>query len=270
MKEQMDENQVKISGTVIRIWRRGKDVFARMQTPQRTGIPRPPRFNLKFQAGQFRGESITLMPEDKLKIQGWICDEPYMETMQEFISRSKYPLGLDSGFIPAPSQDVCLKRSINAVIPEEYEVIPADLTLNQVKIEGIVARVWEHKAHKFVRLAVYHERAITTLEKGNGGRFRRIPHYVTIQFTDGQVEGRSIQILPQRKSGDEAGIAKGDRLAVSGSLAESYYSESLQSFLLGAKRIDILEAMPDASQASTIWSSYSQTVVLAEKLIRYS
>jgi hypothetical protein len=270
MKEQMDENQVRISGTVIRIWRKEKDVYARMETLQKTGTHHPPRFNLKFQAGQFHGESITLMPGDKLKISGWICDEPYLETMQEFISRSKYPLRADSGFIPAPSQDVFIKRSINAVVPEEYELMPSDLTLNQVRMEGIVARAWEHKAHKFVRLAVYHERAVTTLEKGNGGRFRRIPHYVTIQFTDGRVEGRSIQILSQRKSDDETGIAKGDRLAVSGSLAESYYSESLHTFLLGAKRLDLLEAMPDASQASTIWSSYSQTVVLSDKLIRYS
>lgn len=270
MNERMDENTIDITGTVIHIWKKNDDVYARVETLRGSESQHSPRFNLKFPRGQFHGESITLLPGDRLVIHGWICDEPYLESMQEFISRSKYPLRSDSGFLPAESHDISLKRSINAVVPENYEIWNSDSHLNQIRLEGIVARAWEHKEHKFVRLAIYHDKAITTSELGNGGRFRRIPHYVTVQFTDGQVEGRHIQLLSQRKSDGKNGIAKGDRLGVVGSLGESYYSESLQSFLLGAKRVDLLESLPDASMASTIWSSYSQTVVLAEKLICYS
>jgi hypothetical protein len=137
-------------------------------------------------------------------------------------------------------------------------------------VEGIVARAWEHKADKYVRLAVYHAKAKTTAEEGKGGRARRVPHYVTVQFPGGMVDGRSLRILPKRVRDDEVGIAPRDRLVVTGSMAESYYSESLHSFLLDAKRIDVLENMPDSSQAANIWSSYSQAVILAKKIVHYT
>jgi hypothetical protein len=270
MNEHNDDNHVDISGTVIRIWKKEEHIFARLVTCPGEKVEHPPRFTLKFEQGKFNGEGITLIAGDKLKLSGWICDQPYFETLQEFVSRSKYPINLDSGFRMDRTWSVQVKRSITAIVPESFEVLQDQVPLNSVRVEGIVARAWEHKADKFVRLAVYHSCAMTTDLEGKEGKLRRIPHYVTVQFSGGTVDGRSIRILPKRTQENELGIAPRDRMIVTGSMAESFYSQSLHSFLVDAKRIDVLGAMPDSSQAANIWSSYSQAVILATKLVHYT
>jgi hypothetical protein len=270
LKQINDVNHVEIFGTVIRIWKKEDHIFARLVTCPGETVEHPPRFTLKFPMGKFKEEGITLIAGDKLKVSGWICDQPYFETLQEFVSRSKYPINLDCGFRWDLGRDVQVKRSIAAIVPETFDVLQEELPLNSVRVEGIVARAWEHKADKFARLAVYHAQAMTTNLEGKGARLRHIPHYVTVQFPGGIVEGRSIRILSKRIQEEEPGIAPHDRMIVSGCMAESFYSQSLHSFLVDARRIDILDSMPDSSQAANIWSSYSQGVILAKKLVHYT
>lgn len=270
MKERMDENHVEIFGIVTKIWKRDRHIFARLITKSAEEDEHPPRFTLKFPDGKFDGDGITLMAGDKLKITGWICDEPYLESINDFIARSKYPIRLDAHLNLHGLEEIAVKRSITAVVPETCEMMGNDLELNFVSLEGIVARTWEHKSDKFIRLAVYHANAQTTETEGNHGHPRRVPHYVTVQFSNGIVDGRIINIQSKRHLADDPGIAPRDRVIVTGTIAESFYSESLHSFLLDAKRIDVLDRMPDSSEVANIWSSYSQTVILARKLVHYT
>ena len=270
MKERMDENEVEISGSVIKIWRRDRHIFARLATQTGNKEAPPPRFTVKFPDGSFNGEGITLMAGDALRIRGWITDEPYYENLSEFLARAKNPIRMDNHFDLKKIGEVRVKRALTAVIPEQLEPLPEAIDLNKVVVEGVIARAWEHKAGKYVRLAVYHRHTRYTGEEGNHGRPRREPSYMTVQFSDGLVDGRAVKILPKRETPDESGLAPHDRVTASGMLAESFYSQSLHSFLLEAKRIDVLHEMPDASEAANVWSSYTQTVITARKLVQYT
>jgi hypothetical protein len=71
---------------------------------------------------------------------------------------------------------------------------------------GAGARVWEYGGHLFARVAVYDRHTLTTAAPDNHGRERRVPHYVTVQFLNEQVDGRGVNLKPK------------DRIRVSGTL----------------------------------------------------
>lgn len=71
---------------------------------------------------------------------------------------------------------------------------------------GAGTRVWEYGGHLFARVAVYDRHTLTTAAPGNHGRERRVPHYVTVQFLNEQVDGRGVNLKPK------------DRIRISGTL----------------------------------------------------
>jgi len=161
------------------------------------------------------------------------------------------------------------------VIPESLEVVPPDEAkfvqdTNQVKVEGVVARVWEHKGSKYLRLAVYDKYAVTPIQKtSKSGRPWRVPHYVTIQFVGGMVDGRPVTLL-SKDSRQGGGVKVGNRIRVAGRIGESMYKESLRTFLLSVKQAEAIGTFSNPSVVDETWSSYSETCVIAETLIAYT
>ena len=93
---------------------------------------------------------------------------------------------------------------------------------------------------------------------GNHGRERRIPHYVTVQFTNEQVDGRGVNLKIK------------DRIRVYGTLGSRVYSENLRSFLLSAHKADVLAILSDGQAPDEVWIAYVQTCLVAHKLIQYT
>jgi hypothetical protein len=119
-------------------------------------------------------------------------------------------------------------------------------------------QVWEYGGHLFARVAVYDRHTLTTTTPGNNGRERRVPHYVTVQFLNEQVDGRGVNLKPK------------DRIRVSGILGSRVYSENLRSFLLSAHKADVLATLSDGQAPDDVWRAYVQTCLVAQKMIQYT
>jgi hypothetical protein len=269
--ERFDANQVELVGLVTKIWARStRDVFARISVgkppeAQNDGSPDQTfdsRLTLLLPAGQIAGRDISLLKGDALSIRGYLSDITLWESLREFLLKAR-----QSGLyerIPelAPAMGVQVKRSLTCVIPEALEVL--DLKTLQpnlhslARLEGLVARVWVYGGHLFTRLAVYDQHTQVTRQAGNHGRPRRIPHYLTVQFPHEQIDGRSLVLKAKQ------------RLRVSGPIGSRVYSENLRTFLISARRADVLAQLSDGQAPDEVWTAYVQTCLVANTLIQYT
>jgi hypothetical protein len=273
--ERFDGNQAELYGTVTKIWSRiGGDVFARVATHGKEGEEHPSRVTIKFPKGKIDGGDISLMAGDGILVHGWISDGPYTETLVNFLTRARQEKAFDLCPELKPLEAVEVKRGMTFIIPENLEFVPSEelkfvKETNQVRVEGIVSRVWEHKGSKYLRLAVYDRYSVAQNETAKYGRPKRTPHYVTIQFANGKVDGRPIT-LHGKDSKDKGGIKIGDRIRITGRIGESFYKESLRTFLLSAKQAEAMAAFTNPGVVDEAWSSYSETCVVADTLIHYT
>lgn len=268
--ERFDGNQVELTGLVTKIWARSTgDVFARLsvgEISQDEGNYEPTTFDahltLQLPNGQVNGQDISLLKGDLLHVTGYLRDITQWETLRDFLLKARQVSLLER--VPELSQalDAQVKRMVTCVIPECLEVLNVKenpITLQSTaRLEGNVARIWEYGGHLFVRLAVYDHHSFGTGTPGNHGRERRIPHYVTVQFTNEQVDGRSVNLKIK------------DRIRVYGNLGSRVYSENLRSFLLSAHKADVLAILSDGQAPDEVWIAYVQTCLVAHKLILYT
>jgi hypothetical protein len=269
--ERFDSNQIELVGLVTKIWARSTgDVFARVSVGEAQDIDDNPlkdrsfdyRLTLLLPAGQVAGQDISLLKGDALHIRGYLSDITLWESLREFLLKAHQ--SRLSERIPElePVLGVRVKRMATCIIPEILEVLyqKADtLSLHSIaRLEGVVARVWLYGGHLFARLAVYDQHTRLTDLPGNHGRRRRVPHYLTVQFPHEQVDGRSLALKPK------------DRIRVSGSLGSRIYSENLRTFLISARRADVLAGLSDGQAPDEVWTAYVQTCLVADRLIQYT
>jgi primosomal replication protein N len=269
--ERFDTNQVELTGLVTKIWARSTgDVFARINIgevlDEEEANPRPGtidgRLTLRLPNGQVNGQDISLLKGDAVHITGFLSDLTQWETLREFLLKVRQVNLVERIPELAPAIDARVKRMLTCVVPETLKVLETGIgnytPESTARLEGVVARVWEYGGHLFARLAVYDHHTLTTHMPGNNGRERRIPHYVTVQFTNEQVDGRVINLKHQ------------DRIRVSGMLASRVYSENLRTFLLSAHQASLLANLSDGQAPDEVWTAYSQTCLVAQKLIQYT
>ena len=269
--ERFDGNQVEFTGLVTKIWARSTgDVFARLiigdVSDEEEDNPEPrsidARLTLRLPDGQVNGRDISLLKGDAVHITGYLSDITQWETLRDFLLKARQAGLVERIPELAHAMDAKVKRMLTCVIPETLEVL--DLKVGQftpqsnARLEGVVVCVWEYGGHLFIRLAVYDRHTLTTDTPGNNGRERRIPHYVTVQFPNEQVDGRGVSLKPK------------DRIRVSGSLGSLVYSENLRSFLLSAHKADVLANLSDGQAPDEVWTAYVQTCLVAQKMIQYT
>ena len=93
--------------------------------------------------------------------------------------------------------------------------------IDRVVLEGVVARQWIHGEDVHLRLAVYDQHTPVTKEKGNFGRPRRRPHYLTILLPGGKTTG-----------GRRVVVHLKDRLCTTGELHVWGYRRTLHEMLV--------------------------------------
>jgi hypothetical protein len=247
VEEKFHLNQVRLAGAVQRIWSAGADVMIRLVTPEGE------RFLLTLPGGAVNGQPVTLMKDDPISVAGYLVELPYLETGRQFLERvDRQDLLAD---IPGLAEATD-KRMTTCIVVESLEIGSTE-PVNEVLIEGIVSRAWEKGDQRFARLAIYDEHTVTEGE-GRKGRPRRIAHYVSVHFPDGQVTGRQV-VLSQK-----------DHLRVIGRLSERRYSESLGYFLMRAGAIGVLAEAPNADEIRDIRVSRVATYVVAESMLQFT
>lgn len=269
--EQFDANFAALQGKVYRVqvWK-DSSLLAEVQPVDVNN-----RIALIFPGGQMAGEDISLMPGDDLNVKGWIRDAPYAETLQEFLVRArqkelleKYPeLGSNSG--------ISRRRSLTCLVPEIHAQKPSSggsgLENNYVRVDGVITRVWRYGNHAYIRLAVYDQHTPEIPgQVGNGGRPRREPHYLSVQFTQSQVDGRLIRIAGRGEAFVPGTLRPEDRIRVTGRFILRRYQETLRDFLGAAKRLDLAAQLTDGDRLlDEVRALYYQTAVEARKIVQF-
>jgi hypothetical protein len=269
--ERFDCNQVELVGLVTKIWARSTgDIFARLTIGEDSvDVKDPPesgavdaRLTLLLPGGQVNGQDISLIKGDALHIAGYLNDITQWDSLGDFLLKARQTNLIERVPELLPAMDARVKRLVTCLIPESLQVLVArtSRTIPQsiARLEGVVARVWEYGGHLFARLAVYDQHTPTTNTPVNNGRKRRIPHYVTVQFTNEQVDGRGVNLKPK------------DRIRVSGTLGSRVYSENLRTFLISAHKADVLANLSDGQAPDEVWTAYVQTCLVAQKMIQYT
>jgi len=260
--ERFDANLAALCGEVTRIWARGGDVFARLDTAilQSTGesaVNVIPRATLRFPAGQVAGQEVSLLKGDRLRLSGYLTDLNQTETLADFLRKAE-KLDLLQTIPELAGLEAHARRAITCIIPENLEHVEAFAPLNSVCLEGVIAKVWDYDQHKFARLAIYDRHTQVTDQPGKNGRPRRIPHYVTLQFSNGQVAGRAVNIKPK------------DRLRISGSLIDRPYSEDLRNFLLDARQAEVLARIPNSDDVGELRIRRSSVCIVVQTMIQFT
>jgi hypothetical protein len=266
--ERFDANQVELAGLVNRIWARGSDVFARLDTGEPSsdededdtrgyGVSTIHRATLRFPLGQVGGREVSLCKGDWLRLNGYLEDLPREETLRDFLLKAEKLALLDEQ--PAlQALEARARRSLTCVIPEKVEPAFAQELCNAVRIEGVVAKVWEYDGHRFARLAVYDRHSTVTTRPGKNGHPRRIPHYITVQFSDGEVNGRTVALKAK------------ERCRISGALVDRPYSENLRSFLLDTHQAEVLAQIPNSDDVAELRIRRSSACVIAQTMIQFT
>ncbi len=201
---------------------------------------------------------VSLFEGDRLDVQGWLDNQNYEENLRDFLTRGQHTDAL--GLIPPARQEAHLTRVVTHVVPDTLSATPNGTAPQaHVHLDGVVARTWTFNSHRFARLAVYDQHTALTLAKpGKGGQPRRAPHYVTVQFTDGQVGGRAVQFKTNT------------RVRVTGTLVSRIHSETLRDFLLRAHAADLLAELPNSDKLADLRARYVQTYLVAQTLIQFT
>ena len=257
--ERFDANQAALAGQVTRIWARGGDVFARLEALEPAESPEQfPRITLRLPGGLVGGREVSLLKGDRLRLSGYLADLPQDEGLRDFLRRAER-LDLLERHPELAGLDGRARRTLTCLVPESLEPLENLPPLNSVRLEGVVARAWEYDGQRFARLAVYDAHtAVTAAQPGKDGRPRRIPHYLSVLFPGGQVNGRPVSVRPK------------DRLRVSGCLVDRPYSEDLRSFLLDAHLADALASLPDSDLIADLRIRRSSACVVVQTLVQFT
>ena len=282
VSEQFDLNTATVAGTIIRLWGRSGDVFARLRVSLRgevreTEDTHSVYINVRIPDGMIDKTPVTLQPEDVVLIKGFITHAGYDETLRKFLSAAGELTFLDNNI---PADDLNAWRPIqfkrqNAVINavELSPIVEADKkknkieSLNFIDIEGVVARTWEYKrdgeVDLFLRIAVYDEWTIvSTQKKGNFGRPFRQPHYVNILLPGGKT-AQGLVVSAKTKQ----------RIRVRGELRDKGHRVTLHESLMTLGSTEIAEMMGrvlNAEKMSEISVQQESLHVLANAVIVYN
>lgn len=285
-KEHFDLNGVQVIGTVQKLWGRGGDVFARLRVSTRGKIEEAEDafsyyINLRFPEGEVQGTPVSLSPGIAIRVAGFLTHTQYQERILKFLDAA----GAGNFLENTPDEDrqawsqIRFRRRNAMLNVLGIQWIGADVQLgdadllkeygkaqNKVNLEGIVAKVWEYPhgdgVHLFIRIACYDKYTPTVSGKGDRfGRPRRKPHYLTVKFSGGKVNGIPIRLENKL------------RIRVTGKMADQGGSSTLREQLLDMGSEDVIDLMgrlPNADKMGEISAQHSSLHVEAESLIVYS
>lgn len=207
-------------------------------------------------------EDVSLAAGDGLAVSGWLKDVAYDEGLENFLARAGHLHLLEEYPSLAALRKKTCRRSMTAIIPDgSIDVVPEETedVNNLARIEGVVVRIWGYSTHKFVRLAVYdrHEKDLDE-QQPEGELPRRKAHYVTVQFTDGLVDGRKIHLKPK------------NRVRVSGRLTVRGHVETLREWLRHAKLADFIHTFENPDLLDQVKARYGHIAVEACKIIVFN
>ena len=271
--EQFDINSATLAGVVQKIWGHNGDVFARLRVSRRgqlveTEDAQSSLINLRFANGMVGEKDLSLQPGDVVRVTGYLSHSEFDETIRSFIEAARKPDFLEN--VPkddlAAWQAITFKRVNTMFNVETLDLLdskkPGVGVINRVVLEGPIAKQWTHSEDVYLRMAVYDSHTRVTKEKGNYGRPRRLPHYLTILLPGGKTTG-----------GREVVASLKDRLRVTGELHDRGYRRSLHEMLLGTGSTavtDLLQRLPNADELHTISAQQESLHVVASAVIVYA
>ena len=283
-KERFDLNSVIVAGTVIKLWGRGEDVFARLRVSTRGKIEEAEDafasyVNLRFPEGKVQGSPVSLSPGAQVRIAGFLTHTSYRERILKFLDAA----GARNFLNGVPEEDLAAWRNINfprrnAMLnvlgihwigsDAEFgeEGLRESSSNNNTVIEGIVADTWEYPydggVHLFARLASYDKWTPTVPGKADHfGRPRRKPHYLTIKLLNGKAGGVPVT------------LKKKMRVRVTGSMGQQGNSETLRGKLLDTGSGEVIKLMgrlPNADKLADISAQQTSIHIEVEALVVYS
>jgi len=281
VSEQFDLNTATVAGTIIRLWGRSGDVFARLRVSLRgelreTDDTQSAYVNIRIPNGMIGNTPITLQPEDVVLVKGYITHANYDETLRKFLSAAGEITFLDKN-VPAEDLDawryIQFKRQnavINAVglspIVEATKKKNQIESLNFIDLEGVVARTWEYRRNDevdlFLRIAVYDEwTTVSGEKKGNFGKPFRKPHYVNVLLPGGKTsQGKLVNAKAKQ------------RIRVRGELRDKGQRVTLHESLMTLGSSEIAEMMGrviNAEKMSEVSVQQESLHVLANAVIVY-
>lgn len=100
--EQFHMNRVEIEGIVTRIWGHRLDILARLAVYDRqteiidpeggsNGLPkrRAHYVTVLFEGGKIKNTPVTLKRKDRIRVTGYLRDQPYFETLRKFLLKAQ-------------------------------------------------------------------------------------------------------------------------------------------------------------------------------------
>jgi hypothetical protein len=277
--EQFDLNSATVAGTIIRIWGRSGDVFARLRVSLRgelheTDDAQSIYVNIRIPNGMINNQPITLQPQEIIQVKGYITHASYDETLRKFLQAAGESRFLDEN-IPAEDIEtwhaIQFKRQnamLNAVGLTSFAVgkrLTVDV-VNFVDLEGIVVKTWEYRRDRevdlFMRIAVYDEwTTIAREKKGNFGHPFRQPHYINILLPSGSTsQGKPVSAKIKQ------------RIRVRGEIRDKGHRVTLHESLLTLGSSEIAEMMGrviNAERMQEISVQQESLHVLANAVIVY-
>jgi hypothetical protein len=289
--ETFDLNTARVAGVILKLWPRNGDVFARLRIsthghPAEVEDPPAAYCNLRFPEGKANNQPISLQTGDAIRATGYLTHNEYFETIHRFLQDARTPtflkavppedlntwqavtfrrvnMMLNVRGLVCPGPDGTAGQGFQLAETEDAASLKDPTVVNQVALEGIVARSWEYADHRFVRLAVYDR--FTPIARGNQigkhGRPRRKPHYITIRFSEGKVAGRPITIRLK------------DRIRLTGAIGQQATRVTLHQALLetgNSEVVDLLSRLPNADQCQEIATLQESLHIDAGSLIAYT
>lgn len=278
--EQFDLNTATVAGTIIRLWGRSGDVFARLRVSLRgelheTDDAKSVYINIRIPNGMINNQPITLQSQETIQVKGYITHASYDETLRKFLQAAGESNFLDENI---PVEDLEAWRMIqfkrqNAVL-NAVELIsitdrnkPKDNVVNFIDLEGIVVKTWEYQRDGavdiFMRMAVYDEwTTIAREKKGNFGRPFRQPHYINILLPAGSTsQGKPVNAKIKQ------------RIRVRGELRDKGHHVTLHESLLALGSTEIAAMMGrviNAERMQEIVVQQESLHVLAKAVIVYN
>lgn len=254
--ERFDINSATVNGIVKKIHPFGRDgtIMVHLEKP-RVAIALP-------DTGAASGGDFSLVAGDALSVTGWLKDMRFEEGLTSFLARAGRLDLLEKYASLSDIKNKMVARSLTAIIPDSAFAVEADEQddpNNYVRLDGLVVRTWIYSRNVYARLAVYDRYEKNLDEMGQDGKLpRRQAHYVTVQFTNGEVQGRKIH------------LSRGNRLRVSGHLVTRVYIETLRDWLHQAKLAEFIQSFEDPDLLNNVRARYGQTVVQARGVIVFS
>jgi hypothetical protein len=290
-EEKFDLNSVTLSGAIRSVWGSGNDVFARLGVSTRGLFAEEEDAHLiyvtlRFADGMVAGQPLTIQKGSIVKVRGYLVHREYEESLRKFLEDAHASAFFDN----VPPEDLSGWRNISFVhhngVLNVLEMIALDQhgaplvkfgfeddghtsgsAENLVKVEGIVARVWEYPRDNeidlFSRIAVYDAHTpVTGKRPGNFGRERRLAHYVTVCFPCGKTStGSLVRLKPKM------------RVRITGELRDRLRITTLRNELMETGKSNVIAMMarlPNPERLNEIKSKQESLHVLANALIVYS